>query len=142
MTAGDLIQRVTRLGIGALAVLVLATLLGAAMGIQPPAAAAAEPPAATAHIATVDTVGHLPARNVKMGCPGPDALCDLGGDAVDCAKDPGGGLVRPDPNPPYRTLLRTQALRDLEAEVIQEAIDRPDGVMHGRERVWGQRLHD
>ncbi|NHA01219.1 hypothetical protein G5V59_18845 [Nocardioides sp. W3-2-3] len=23
-----------------------------------------------------------------MGCPGPDALCDLGGDALDCASDP------------------------------------------------------
>ena len=88
MTAGDLFHRVTRLGIGALAVLVLTTLLGAAMAIQPPAAAAAEPPAATAHVATVETAGQLPARNVKMGCPGPDALCDLGGDAVDCAKDP------------------------------------------------------
>ncbi len=88
MTAGDLFHRVTRLGIGALAVLVLTTLLGAAMATQPPAAAAAEPAAATAHIATVETAGQLPARNVKMGCPGPDALCDLGGDAVDCAKDP------------------------------------------------------
>ena len=36
MTAGDLFHRVTRLGIGALAVLVLTTLLGAAMAIQPP----------------------------------------------------------------------------------------------------------
>ena len=84
MTASDLFHRVTRLGIGALAVLVLTTLLGAATGIQPPAAAAAEP----AYVATVETAGQLPARNVKMGCPGPDALCDLGGDAVDCAKDP------------------------------------------------------
>ena len=88
MTAGDIFHRVSRLGIGALAVLVLTTLLGAAMAIQPPAAAAAEPRAATAHVATVETAGQLPARNVKMGCPGPDALCDLGGDAVDCAKDP------------------------------------------------------
>ncbi|NHC22970.1 type IV secretion system protein [Nocardioides sp. IC4_145] len=88
MTAGDLFHRLTRLGIGALAVLVLTTLLGAAMAIKPPATAAAEPPAATAHVATVEIAGQLPARNVKIGCPGPDALCDLGGDAVDCAKDP------------------------------------------------------
>ena len=86
MTAGDLFHRVSRLGIGALAVLVLTTLLGAALAIPPPAAA--EPAAATANVATVETAGQLPARNVKMGCPGPDALCDLGGDAVDCAKDP------------------------------------------------------
>lgn len=92
MTAGDLFHRVTRLGIGALAVLVLTTLLGAATALQPPAAAAAEPvartAAATAQSAPVAATGQLPARDVKMGCPGPDALCDLGGDAVDCAKDP------------------------------------------------------
>lgn len=88
MTAGDLFHRVTGQLICALAVLVLTTLLGAAMAIKPPAAAAAEPPAVTAPVATVEAVGQLPARNVKMGCPGPDALCDLGGNAVDCAKDP------------------------------------------------------
>lgn len=82
-------RRVSRLGIAALAILVLTTLLGAASTLQPPAAAAAsEPAAATANLAPVATTGTLPARNVKMGCPGPDALCDLGGDAVDCAKDP------------------------------------------------------
>lgn len=86
--------RVTRLGHvarAALAVLVLATLLGAATALQPPAAAAAEPvartAATTAQSAPVAATGQLPARDVKMGCPGPDALCDLGGDAVDCAKD-------------------------------------------------------
>ncbi|MBV6728201.1 type IV secretion system protein [Nocardioides daeguensis] len=82
----------TRLGHvarAALAVLVLTTLLGAATALQPPAAAAAsEPAASSANLAPVATTGQLPARNVKMGCPGPDALCDLGGDAVDCAKDP------------------------------------------------------
>ena len=81
----------TRLGIGALAVLVLTTLLGAATTIQPPAAAAAEPAvstaAGTAQVA-VETTGQLPARPLKMGCLGPDELCDLGGDALDCAKDP------------------------------------------------------
>ena len=80
-------RRASRLGIAAL--LVLTTLLGAASTLQPPAAAAAsEPAAATANLTPVATTGTLPARNVKMGCPGPDALCDLGGDAVDCAKDP------------------------------------------------------
>lgn len=82
------VRRASRLGIVALAVLVLTTLLGAATTLQPPAAAASEPAASTAHLAPVATTGTLPTRNVKMGCPGPDALCDLGGDAVDCAKDP------------------------------------------------------
>ncbi|KQZ72455.1 type IV secretion system protein [Nocardioides sp. Root151] len=85
-------RRVSRLGIAALAILVLTTLLGATTGLQPPAAAAAEPAtgtAATAELAPVATSGRLPARgNVKMGCTGPDALCDLGGDALDCASDP------------------------------------------------------
>ena len=86
--------RLTRLGIATLAVLVLTTLLGAATALQPPAAAAAGPAASAGGMATsaavspVAAAGQLPARNVKMGCPGPDALCDLGGDAVDCAKDP------------------------------------------------------
>ena len=92
MTAGDLFHRVTRLGIGALAVLVLTTLLGAATTIQPPAAAASEPAtstaARTAQVATVETTSQLPARPLKMGCLGPDELCDLGDDALDCAKDP------------------------------------------------------
>ena len=82
------VGRASRLGIVALAVLVLTTLLGAASTLQPPAAAASEPAASSASLAPVATTGKLPARNVKMGCPGPDALCDLGGDAVDCAKDP------------------------------------------------------
>ena len=77
----------------ALAILVLTTLLGAATTLQPPAAAAAEPAtssaATTAELTPAATSGRLPARgNVKMGCPGPDALCDLGGDALDCASDP------------------------------------------------------
>ena len=81
-------RRASRLGIAALALLVLTTLLGAASTLQPPAAAASEPAASPAHLAPVATTGTLPTRNLKMGCPGPDALCDLGGDAVDCAKDP------------------------------------------------------
>jgi len=28
------------------------------------------------------------ARELQVGCPGPDRLCDLGGDARDCAQDP------------------------------------------------------
>lgn len=82
------VRRTSRLGIAALALLVLTTLLGAATTLQPPAAAASEPAVRVAHLAPVATTGTLPTRNVKMGCPGPDALCDLGGDAVDCAKDP------------------------------------------------------
>ena len=84
-----------RIGIGALAVLLLTTLLGAASTLQPPAAAAADTAtsttlttAAPAVSARAETAGHLPARNLKQGCPGPDALCDLGGDALDCAEDP------------------------------------------------------
>ncbi|KRF05437.1 hypothetical protein ASG88_20990 [Nocardioides sp. Soil777] len=85
------VRRASRLGIAALALLVLTTLLEAASTLQPPAAAASEPAASTAHlapVAPVATSGTQPTRNLKMGCPGPDALCDLGGDAVDCAKDP------------------------------------------------------
>ena len=85
------VRRASRLGIAALALLVFTTLLGAASTLQPPAAAASEPAVSTAHlapVAPVATSGTLSARNLKMGCPGPDALCDLGGDAVDCAKDP------------------------------------------------------
>ena len=56
------------------------------------AAAAAEPAtstaASTAQVATVETTSQLPARNLKMGCLGPDELCDLGGDALECAEDP------------------------------------------------------
>jgi type IV secretion system protein TrbL len=81
-------RRASRLGIAALALLLLTTLLGAASTLDPPAAAASEPAASPAHLAPVATTGTLPTRNLKMGCPGPDALCDLGGDAVDCAKDP------------------------------------------------------
>lgn len=92
MSTADLFHRVTRLGIGALAVLVLTTLLGAATIIQPPAAAAAEPAtstaASTAQVATVETTSQLPGRRLKMGCLGPDELCDLGGDALECAEDP------------------------------------------------------
>ena len=85
VTAGTSSERgLVRLGVGALTVLLLTTLLGAATTLQPPAAglrlsAAARSPA---------TDGQLPARTLKMGCPGPDALCDLGGDALDCAGDP------------------------------------------------------
>lgn len=85
------VRGASRLGIAALALLVLTTLLGAASTLQPPAAAAGEPAASTTHlapVAPVATSGTWPARNLKMGCAGPDALCDLGGDAVDCAKDP------------------------------------------------------
>ncbi|MFC7501565.1 type IV secretion system protein [Nocardioides sp. GCM10030258] len=84
-----------RIGIGALAVLLFTTLLGAASTLQPPAAAAADTAmsttlstAAPAVSAPAETAGHLPARNLKQGCPGPDALCDLGGDALECAEDP------------------------------------------------------
>ncbi len=91
-TTADLFHRVTRLGIGALAVLVLTTFLGAAPTIQPPAAAAVEPvtstAASTAQVATVETTSQLPAGTLKMGCLGPDELCDLGGDALECAEDP------------------------------------------------------
>lgn len=91
MSTADLFRRVTRLGIGALAVLVLTTLLGAATALQPPAAAA-EPAtstaASTAQVAAVETASQLPARTVKMSCRGPDELCDLGGDALECAEDP------------------------------------------------------
>jgi type IV secretion system protein TrbL len=87
-----------RLGIGALTVLVLTTLLGTAATLQPPAASATAPQVGDVNLAaaasaptsagSAATTGQLPARNLKMGCPGPDALCDIGGDAVDCAKDP------------------------------------------------------
>ena len=92
MSTADLFHRVPRLGIGALAVLVLTTLLGAATTIQPPTAAAAEPAtstaASTAQVATVETTSQLPARTLKMGCLGPDELCDLGGAALECEEDP------------------------------------------------------
>ncbi|WP_068114001.1 hypothetical protein [Nocardioides dokdonensis] len=75
VSTADLFHRVTRLGIDALAVLVLTTLLGAATTIQPPTAAAAEPAtstaASTAQVATVETTSQLPARTLKMGCLGP-----------------------------------------------------------------------
>lgn len=87
-TLADVFNRVTKLGIAALAVLVLTTLLGAATALQPPAAAAAEPATSTARLAAVTSTGQLPARNLKMGCPGPDQLCDLGGDALECAENP------------------------------------------------------
>ena len=87
-----------RLGIGALAVVLLTTLLGAATTLRPPAASATEPAAsdvnltstASAPTAPVSgaTTGQLPTRNLTMGCLGPDELCDLGGDAFDCAQDP------------------------------------------------------
>ncbi|HET7735867.1 MAG TPA: type IV secretion system protein [Nocardioidaceae bacterium] len=92
MNTAPILGNLRRLGIAVLATLVLTTLLGAAATLQPPAAAAAgEPTASTAQLALTSTpaTGELPARNLKMGCPGiTDALCDLGGDAVDCAKDP------------------------------------------------------
>jgi type IV secretion system protein TrbL len=91
-STADLFTRVARLGIAALAVLVLTTLLGAATTIQPPTAAAAEPAtsaaARTTQVATVETTSQRPGRNLTMGCLGPDELCDLGGDALDCARDP------------------------------------------------------
>ena len=68
----------------------LTTLLGAATTIQPPSRGRGR--AGGQHgrtaVAAVETAGQLPARTVKMGCLGPDELCDLGGDAVDCAEDP------------------------------------------------------
>lgn len=87
-TLADVFNRVTKLGIAALAILVLTTLLGAATALQPPAAAATEPATSTAHLAAVTSTGQLPARNPKMGCPGPDQLCDVGGDALECAENP------------------------------------------------------
>ncbi|MFC7724907.1 type IV secretion system protein [Nocardioides sp. GCM10028917] len=101
MSTADLFRRVTRLGIGALAVLVLTTLLGAATALQAPAAAAepatsaaastaASAAASTAQVATVETPSQALARSLKMSCLGPDELCDLGGDAVECAEDPVG----------------------------------------------------
>ncbi|UUW88676.1 type IV secretion system protein [Pimelobacter simplex] len=88
VTAGLRASRLGDVVRAALAVLALTTLLGAATTLQPPAAAASEQAVSAAHLAPVVGAGTLPARNVKMGCPGPDALCDLGGDALDCAKDP------------------------------------------------------
>lgn len=87
-TAADLFNRVTKRGFAAPAVLVLTMLLGALTALQPPAAAAAEPATSTAHVAAVARTGQLPARNLKVGCPGPDQLCDLGGDALECAENP------------------------------------------------------
>jgi type IV secretion system protein TrbL len=99
VSTADLLHRVTRLGVDALAVLVLTTLLGAATALQPPAAAAepatstatsiaASIAASTAQVATVETTSQLPARTLKMSCLGPDELCDLGVDALECADDP------------------------------------------------------
>ena len=92
MSTADLFHRFTRLGIGALAVLLLTTLLGAATTLPPATAAAAEPAtntvASTAQVATVETTSQLPARTLKMGCLGPDELCDLGGNALECAENP------------------------------------------------------
>ena len=92
------VRRVSRLGgllRAALALLALTTLLGAAWTLQPPAAAASEPAtsmaaarAASAAVAPAASTGTLPTLNVKRGCPGPDALCDLGGEVLDCASDP------------------------------------------------------
>jgi type IV secretion system protein TrbL len=87
---------VRRLGITVLATLILATLLGAAATLKPPAAAAAPVPTASPTQLTASSTpatGQLPVRNLKMGCPGiTDALCDKGkdlaGGAVDCVKDP------------------------------------------------------
>ena len=89
-TTADLFTRVTRLGITALAILVLTTLLGAATALQPPAAAA-EPATSTAasttQVATVKPTSQLPAHNLKGvggvvrgvgGCGLLDAICDAG----------------------------------------------------------------
>ena len=92
MSTADLFHRFTRLGVGALAVLLFTTLLGAATTLQPATAAAAEPAtntvASTAQVAAVETTSQLPARTLKMGCLGPDELCDLGGNALECAENP------------------------------------------------------
>jgi type IV secretion system protein TrbL len=100
VSTADLFHRVTRLGVDALAVLVLTTLLGAATAALQPPAAAAEPAtstaastavstaASTAQVATVATTSQVTARTLKMGCLGPDELCDLGGDALECTADP------------------------------------------------------
>jgi hypothetical protein len=44
--------------------------------------------AASAAVAPAASTGTLPTLNVKRGCPGPDALCDRGGEVHDCASDP------------------------------------------------------
>ena len=91
-----------RLMVGGMAALLLGVLLGAVIALQPTPAAAAGPaaPAATttaglSSVAPVDAaaqlgrqLGGMAARDLKMGCLGPDELCDIGGDALDCAEDP------------------------------------------------------
>lgn len=68
----------------------LSGLIGPAAAVQP--AAAAPAPAATlssiSTAATVETRLVAAAPGLKQGCPGPDALCDLGGDVLDCAGSP------------------------------------------------------
>lgn len=92
MSAANVVERLSRLGVAALAILVLTALLSAASTLQPPTAAAAgDPVANNVKAAPVVATGNVAARNVKQGCPGPDALCDAGilvGDAIDCATDP------------------------------------------------------
>jgi hypothetical protein len=80
-------------GIGAAGVL-LTAFLGVATTQQPSAASAGEAqvtgvslaaaPSAPASAAT----SQVPARNFTVSCPGPDALCDLGGRALNCAENP------------------------------------------------------
>ena len=84
----DLFTRVTRLGITALAILVLTTLFAAAAALQPPAAAgepATSTGASTTQVATVTPTSQLPAHNLKGvggvvrgvgGCGLLDAICD------------------------------------------------------------------
>ncbi len=91
-----------RLLVGGPVALLLGLLLAAVITLQPTpsaAAAPAKPAAATtaslSSVAPVDATqlgqqisGDLASRGLKMGCLGPDELCDIGGDALDCAEDP------------------------------------------------------
>lgn len=66
-------------------------LIGPAAAIQP---ATSTPAAGEATISSISTAAALDTRlaaaapELKQGCPGPDALCDLGGDVLDCAAGP------------------------------------------------------
>ena len=71
----------------------LSGLIGPAAAIKPAAAAPASA-AGAATSSSISTAAALDTRFVaaapglKQGCPGPDALCDLGGDVLDCAGSP------------------------------------------------------
>jgi type IV secretion system protein TrbL len=91
---------------------ILGVVLGAVGGLPAPAAAAtgqqtaptaaastgfsSGTPPGPSSVAPIDAAslrgglaaGPLPARGVKLGCPGPDVLCDVAAAAVDCATDP------------------------------------------------------